>query len=532
MEKPPSPPAKKKPPAKRKAAASKSAPASPPPSSGEPPAAVASQSAQARALNDVAIRKGIIPPPPAAPDDFDGKPFDPESEAKKLNVWRLAQAGGCFLIPCKGDTWSPLNKNELMLELKAREISTAKKEDGSMSDAQRLILYIQRERNVEMVLPALAGHKAGIYVIQGNHVLVRQGYTAVEPEPGDFPTIRRLIESILKPDGGRDLTPYFYGWLKVAYQSLRAKSFRVGQILYLIGPAACGKSRLQNQIITPLLGNRAADPSHYLTGKTEFNGDLVGCEHLQVEDPDVSPDFKERDAWGKRCKQIAANDSQRLHPKGKEAITARPFWRVSVTQNDEQNSLEMLPPMEVFADKVVMLHCQKPTPEQFRFGESDDERQIFCDRCKAEMAAFAAWLLAWQIPEKFTSVRYGVASYIDPWVTGQLTAHSRETALLECIDVELFRETSPLVERDERNRIVSLWQEEDTWKGNATDLSQLLTAESSRCRNQARGLFKNSVQLGKLLSRLSDERPDRVKVAPRQAQTNGWLLYRAPNQDQ
>lgn len=469
-------------------------------------------SEQARKLQELAASKGVV-------ENDDG--FRPGEIAEKLGLWRLNQAGGCFFIPGQGDTWNAINGLELRRELRANGVSCAKPEDGSLSRAERVMLDLQRSRNVHYSAQAIAGYKSGIHFIQGRRVLVREGMTLPSPEAGEFPTIHAMIEGILDAPGNEPGSPYLLGWLKVAYQTLRTQSKRTGQVLYLIGPKGCGKSRIQHHIITPLLGGRSADPLQYLAGRTDFNAELVGSEHLLVEDPDVSGEFNERDKFGKRLKQLAANDSHSLHAKGKDGMTVFPFWRVSVSQNDEQSAIDMIPPLEIFADKLIMLRCWHPDPEQFKLPATDVERQEFRERISAELPAFAAWLTAWQIPPELTSDRYGVASKVDGWVRNEVQAHSREMSLLECIDVELFKEEHPMVDDD------SAWLDENTWKGNATELSAWLTREASSCRNQARGLFKTVTVLGKMLKSLSDTHPERVKIAPRTSATRGFEISRA-----
>ena len=54
-----------------------------------------------------------------------------------------------------------------------------------------------------------------------------------------------------------------------------------------------GKSRLQN-LITPLLGGRVANPYHYMTGKSNFNSELFGAEHLMIEDEPASTRIEAR----------------------------------------------------------------------------------------------------------------------------------------------------------------------------------------------------------------------------------------------
>jgi len=77
-------------------------------------------------------------------------------------------------------------------------------------------------------------------------------------------TIKTLLTQMF---GGEQLE-FFYGWLKMAYQSLTEGTFVPGQIPVFAGPRDCGKSLIQNKIITPILGGRDAKPYQYMVGAT------------------------------------------------------------------------------------------------------------------------------------------------------------------------------------------------------------------------------------------------------------------------
>jgi hypothetical protein len=72
-----------------------------------------------------------------------------------------------------------------------------------------------------------------------------------------------------------------------------------------------------------------------------------------VED-DAPKDIQSRKTFGARLKQIAANEKDTLHAKGKNAITSKPFRRLSISVNDEANNLDILPVLEdSLLDKIL-----------------------------------------------------------------------------------------------------------------------------------------------------------------------------------
>jgi ABC-type iron transport system FetAB ATPase subunit len=64
---------------------------------------------------------------------------------------------------------------------------------------------------------------------------------------------------------GAEQLKYLYGWLKTALECLQTQDFRPGQVVALTGPKDCGKSFVQDNIFTPILGGRSAEPYHTLS---------------------------------------------------------------------------------------------------------------------------------------------------------------------------------------------------------------------------------------------------------------------------
>ena len=60
---------------------------------------------------------------------------------------------------------------------------------------------------------------------------------------------------------------------------------------------------LQN-ILTVILGGRAAKPYQFMTGGTGFNSDMFGAEHLMIEDESPSTDMRARRAFGAQIKNM------------------------------------------------------------------------------------------------------------------------------------------------------------------------------------------------------------------------------------
>src|SRR5262249_29583083 len=155
---------------------------------------------------------------------------------------------------------------------------------------------------------------------------------------GEWPVLEKLLSNLLidKVENGVtcDQRPYVYAWLKFAVEALWAGQRRPGPVLILPGPRDCGKSLLQN-LTTELLGGRVKKPYRYMSGRTDFNGELFEAEHLMIEDEAPSTDLRSRRAFGTHIKSFAVNETHSCHAKNKQALTLKPFWRVTISLNDE-----------------------------------------------------------------------------------------------------------------------------------------------------------------------------------------------------
>ena len=103
-----------------------------------------------------------------------------------------------------------------------------------------------------------------------------------------------------------------------------------------------------------LLGGRIAKPYRYMSGATEFNGDLFAAEHLCISDEAPGRDIHSRRSLGSHIKSMLFDIDQSCHPKNRQAITLRPIWAMSISLNDEPENHQVLPPLEALAHKVPL----------------------------------------------------------------------------------------------------------------------------------------------------------------------------------
>jgi len=389
--------------------------------------------------------------------------------------------------------WITVNEGSVKRHLKQQGFISELVKGEALSPLDACLTAIQLQQDVHYAAP-LAGYDSGIYDINNRRVLVTDSPRLIEPKKGEWPLLKQIFEGMFNDSLG-DQRPYFDGWMKTAIASLRKKKWQPGQVLALAGPIRSAKSLCQ-ALITRMLGGRSAQPYQFMTGATTFNGDLFAAEHLMIEDVAESTNITKRRHFAAQIKAFSVNREQHCHGKNQQALTLTPFWRVSISLNDEAERLLVLPPVdEDIADKLMLLKVQKrdmPMPT-----ETPDQMEAFWNALVAELPAYLHHLETWAIPEALRSPRFSIIHYHHPELLAALEALSPEQQLLEMIDAEIFDPT---------------FNRHDPWEGTAADLRNYLTGENRDCRKIAETLLYTPVSCGTYLSRLTAKHPERVTM--------------------
>jgi hypothetical protein len=413
-----------------------------------------------------------------------------------------------YLVLDAGNDWLSINETQFKRVLKKHGISCSTEAGEYVSPLDAAIVDIQNTRNVKFAGP-LAGYRRGLHTIGSTRVLVTSSPRLIEPVPGEWPTLKALLSGLLQHE---DQLNHCYGWLKVAVHCLRKGERQPGQVLVLVGPHRGGKSLVQN-LLTEVLGGRSAKPFQFMTGATSFNADLFGAEHLIIEDESPSTDIRARRAFGAQIKQITVCDTQRMHAKHRDAIVLQPFWRMSVSLNDEPENVLVLPPIdESLADKVMLFRTfrqEMPMPTA-----TLPERKAFWAKLIAELPAFVAFLETWTIPASLVSPRFGVSHYHHPEILALLDETAPELRLLALIDQALFAPSAFVATSTTPVEMTAL------------QVEQALTS-SHVCGAEAKKLLTWNSACGTYLGRLSAKLPERVR-AHRTDSARLWCISPPP----
>lgn len=217
------------------------------------------------------------------------------------------------------------------------------------NDEIRAMLEASLDASFDFPL-AISGHKRGLHEINGKLVLVPDEPKLFEPKAGDWPIVKTIWESAL----GEEQFEWFYWWLASTLQGLHNGVWVPAPVVAFIGETGSCKSLTQS-ILTKLLGDREARVIQAITGGTGFNGDWAEATHLVVEDDFSDNSKKIRQRIKESIKSVAVNERHRIHPKGTQAFTICPFWRMTISCNPVGESLAVLPEMDNTVDKKLAL---------------------------------------------------------------------------------------------------------------------------------------------------------------------------------
>ena len=343
---------------------------------------------------------------------------------------------------------------------------------------------------------ALAGHRTGIFSDgSGRKYLVTDEPAGVFDKMEKNPNPEFFSEFIfeLLPEGQAEM---FLTWLAISLKSLRRGDFRHGQAVVLAGPAGCGKSLLQS-IITEVFGGRSASPFRYMMELTQFNKDLCGAEHWQIEDPASTTDIRTRRQFGAKLKEATVNRDFSIHAKGKDALTLPLFRRVTISVNDEPENLAVVPPLDnSIEDKIFLFHCSQAQKcfKQFRDKQGEIDRAKTWAQVQKEIPEIRAWLLEnyTTVAPKFRDDRFGIKAWHHPSLRAELVSLAPETRLLQLVDDALFSGDGIQLKFD----------------GKSSDLEKQL--RKSEVSFEVEKILRYPGACGSYLGKLSKSHPERI----------------------
>jgi biotin operon repressor len=225
---------------------------------------------------------------------------------------------------------------------------------------------------------------------------------AVLGETGQFPWISKFLDVFFDP---HEQLEFFLSWLSFFYQAVWHQEPRSGQNIFIAGNPNVGKTLLGTRIIAALVGG-FSEGKEYLLGEDTFGSELFDFPLWCVDDATFTAEPKTRRRFSEMIKQMAANRKFRYHAKFRIPLMVEWQRRVIVTCNRDEQSIQMLPDLEIsILDKIMFFKAADKTVE----FPAPAELEAILQR---ELPFFARFLLDYQIPEQCKGdSRFGVKAY-------------------------------------------------------------------------------------------------------------------------
>lgn len=371
-------------------------------------------------------------------EDLLGKTFADAFRAERIGqlvegIYFEASTGKYYYPTGVAGEWVSLAKENVILQLRESRGASGKTDKEGSSEITRALAFIQLRCIVAGAGPFLF-RPPGLIEENGARVLNTSTVKVVQPSgvpevwgpDGRFPFISAILDGLFAPEP----LAHFLGWLKVAYESGFRMKPTPGQAIVLAGAVESGKSFLANRIVAEIMGG-GIDASRYLMGEDTFSGPYLSRPVWLLDDMTPPNSDNAHRLFTHFLKRVVANDVHVYNAKylGQQRV----YWcgRALQTVNDDDESREALPsPNSSNADKLCYYRL-RPAPAGL-FSRNREENNA---RAKSELAAFAQWLLNYQIPEKWLkgNVRMGIAPYHDPELRKAAEENSESSYMTELL---------------------------------------------------------------------------------------------------
>ena len=452
-------------------------------------------------------------------------PDAPQTDTIRLdNTYYMR--GTYFIMEATGERYIPLNGEAMTRQL--RQLGYSKREFGGMMSAVDVFKAHVESHNTVDAAGALAGRSIGCRPIGGSSLkyLVTRKNTRAVAKAGNWNSIKNLLTN----QYGEDQLKYLYSWLHRARQQLNDETYNAGHSLVISGGVGGGKSLGTNLIFIPLMG-AVADAERAMCKDNQFNNDLIGAEVLLIDDVKLSRKMEDRKKFGTKIKGLTASSGNvSCHPKGVDAFTLNPLWRLIIAINDTEDDLGAMPPLgegeeDTIGDKIIMLKCFKhPLP----FVGDRDQFAKIAAMISAELPAFAAFIDGYTIPTDIQTgdSRFGFDEFHHPDLLAVLNQNSNERTLLSVTTSVLFND-------DYRMDVLTCTTTgRKYWEGSAKDWSDALLNSKDiphRVKSTIEGELAfgdSAIKAGKKMKMMAEISDGRI-VKGRSNKGVKWLIWDA-----
>ena len=172
-------------------------------------------------------------------------------------------------------------------------------EYGMSKEAQELFFAeIYRDKVIDFVTE-IGGNKKGLQVFGGKKVLVPREQRRIPPKKGDWSILRQYLLGML----GEEQFDWYLGWMKTWLEGFYSYQSTVGQVLIAIGETSSGKTLLKE--IHNHIFDGGGQPLKYMTGATNFNGELCAVCSWYIDDKLNDLGHRGKKKLKAECKEMA-----------------------------------------------------------------------------------------------------------------------------------------------------------------------------------------------------------------------------------
>ena len=334
--------------------------------------------------------------------------------------------GKCFYTKASdedGGKWTEWDKADFSQKLRTMGFDPARSKGATHSELDMAEIMIKEQRKVD-VAGQLVHFPKGPLVWRGKKYLNMGAAEPVRPAPPlgaplswedgakHFPFIHGFLDTLFTDRNGEDSHSqrlYLLAWLKRFYEGGLECSPTQGQMVLLAGPANKGKSLFSEGIVGGLMGG-CADGSDHFVDNSRWTANLASSPVIYVGDATATTDHKTSTAFSNLVKKYVANASMHMAQKFKNEGDVPWFGRIVVSCNEDSESLQILPNMDISSREKISLF--KASDVQYPFP---DRREI--EKALArELPFFGRFLIDWKYPERTvpTAARFGVEHFHHP----------------------------------------------------------------------------------------------------------------------
>lgn len=327
------------------------------------------------------------------------------------------------------DRWVKDNRETIKTMLRVTGgLSSKMKKGVEFNEVDEALVNIQNNRRIDGMLPFV--YNKNTIVRQKGKTFLNSSVAKCHPMTDNpvkwgqgFPFIAYWLEKFFYSKFQRIV---WLSWLHHFYKNSYDGTPRAGQCMFVAGGTSKGKTLMNYRLLGGMMGGHT-DIASYVTGDDNFNENLFEVGLGTVDDQLATSDYRAHLRYTALLKKLVANNVLSMRAMYKGAVDIDWCGRLSVTMNEDPESMRMLPDLDINnRDKVIILRCS-PTIIDF----PEDVQTIIAQ----EMAAFCRYIYDFKIPPECKgSARFGVSSYIDPHLRSESDYSSMTYATVEILN--------------------------------------------------------------------------------------------------